>query len=376
MASTTTAATTTSTKKNSFIKHPEEISLESLPKKIKSHIFQSVRWEIVVNGIYLKNRHIHLYLYFFTESKPTSAQIWSSYLTKILMWLHIVSNYAPKHCSQSLSIFFFLTLLEKQLPNNNAINNALNNAIVNAEHVNTAFTFSCKPKNEIVLFRKEEWLKVFLHETFHAFGLDFSSMDCRNGHAFIQRNLFSVSSEVNVFEAYTEFWAEMWNIGFCAFFEQPTKKEYFSLVAFFLQLEQQFSCFQLVKTLNYMRLTYNELCNVQSAKTRHLYKEKSSVLSYYIIKTILISACDEFLQWSFQQNGYPTAFVFHLTARNVMSFCVFLQHMYRSPKLLKCIDLNEQKWRRLLNTSSSSTSSFSLNDLLKNTMRMSVCELE
>ena len=30
--------------------------------------------------------------------------------------------------------------------------------------------------SEIIIFRNEEWFKVFVHETFHLFGVDFSNM--------------------------------------------------------------------------------------------------------------------------------------------------------------------------------------------------------
>ena len=49
--------------------------------------------------------------------------------------------------------------------------------ILNSSHVNTAFTRTCPKKSEIVVFRKEEWFKVFIHESFHNFGLDFSDMN-------------------------------------------------------------------------------------------------------------------------------------------------------------------------------------------------------
>ena len=42
-------------------------------------------------------------------------------------------------------------------------------------HVNSGYTYTCKENNEIVIYREEEWLKVLIHESFHAYGLDFSS---------------------------------------------------------------------------------------------------------------------------------------------------------------------------------------------------------
>ena len=68
-------------------------------------------------------------------------------------------------------VFIYSTELTKNLPNSNI-------DILDQIHVNTAFTYSCiEQSNEIVIFRKEEWLKVLIHESFHNFGLDFSDMN-------------------------------------------------------------------------------------------------------------------------------------------------------------------------------------------------------
>ena len=63
-------------------------------------------------------------------------------------------------------------------------------------------------------------------------------------------------------------------------------------VEFFIHFERTYSFFQLVKTLNFMGLTYKDLYSEtekSSIMRENLYKEKSNVLSYYIIKTILIN---------------------------------------------------------------------------------------
>jgi L-rhamnose isomerase len=67
-------------------------------------------------------------------------------------------------------IYIYHTSLLKILPNTNV-------DILNENNVNTAFTRTCPSNSEIVVFRKEEWFKVFIHETFHSFGIDFASMN-------------------------------------------------------------------------------------------------------------------------------------------------------------------------------------------------------
>jgi hypothetical protein len=357
-----------------IIRQPKlpSLQLQNLPKPLQIHITRWIRWEVSVATLPVFDRDVTIY--FFTETKPVYAHM-EAYLTRIFMWLYILSHFAPRKCSHSLVLYFYMTSMEKTIPRDAREE-------INVEHVNTAFTFSCKFENEIVLFRKEEWFKVFLHETMHAFGLDFSGMNCEECNAFIQRQMFQVPSEINLYEAYTEYWAELWNIGFCAFFHTVTtvskdkekikskgngkdKTAFLSLARQYLQTERNFSCFQLVKCLRFMRLRYDDLCNHHVTK-KNTYKEKTNVLSYYIIKTILISHANSnaFLEWCFVHNGRDTPFVFQTTKRTLMAFCRFLQSRYRDPDLLACISDSE---KQLQGTNDS---------FLWHTMRMTTCEME
>ena len=62
-----------------------------------------------------------------------------------------------------------MTPIKKVLPSSPFV-------ILSPTHANTAVTTTCTADGEICLFRKEEIFKVFIHETFHSLGLDFSSM--------------------------------------------------------------------------------------------------------------------------------------------------------------------------------------------------------
>ena len=198
------------------------------------------------------------------------------------MWLYILNIYSSRECANTLTIYFYFTSLEKSLPNSNI-------HILDEINVNTAFTTTCPKDSEIVVFRKEEWFKVFIHETFHNFGLDFSAMNNNEINNCIL-NIFKVESLVNSYEAYTEFWAEIINASFCSFHSIKNKNdvnEFLSNTEFYINFERTYSFFQLVKTLDFMGLSYSDMYS----KSKHsiilrenLYKENTNVLSYYIIK--------------------------------------------------------------------------------------------
>jgi hypothetical protein len=60
--------------------------------------------------------------------------------------------------------------------------------------------------NGIYIFRKEEWFKVFIHETFHSLGLDFARMPEESANQALF-SIFPVRCDYRFYEAYTETWA-------------------------------------------------------------------------------------------------------------------------------------------------------------------------
>ena len=133
-----------------------------------------------------------------------------SIIRRIYMWLFVGTFFADKKCSQKLNIYLILLPDKKQLPQ-------INGEPIDREHINTAFTYSCKENNEIHIFREEEWFKVFIHETFHSLGLDFSQFNYSNTNKQIL-SIFNVVADVRIFETYCEIWAEICNNMFIVFF--------------------------------------------------------------------------------------------------------------------------------------------------------------
>jgi hypothetical protein len=216
--------------------------------------------------------------------------------------------------------------------------------------VNTAFTTTCPEKSEIVVFREEEWFKVFLHETIHNFGVDFSDMDLASIHSQVL-SLFKVESEVNLFEAYTECWAEIWNVVFCSYQDAKTKMRtktkihdlFLAAFSHFMEMEIKYGLFQMVKVLQFMGLEYKDLYQEResSAVLRNtLYKENSNVLAYYILKNIYLFYWEDFLSWCKKNNqdekNLPMEF--QKSTENVQSFFDLLTKKYKTRAFLEAVD--------------------------------------
>ena len=243
--------------------------------------------------------------------------------------------------------------------------------ILNEINVNTAFTTTCPSNSEIVIYRKEEWFKVFIHETFHNFGLDFSDMNLMNVNEKIL-SIFQVNSNVNLFESYTEFWARIINIVFCSFTNMKDKNninEFLINSEFFINYERVFSFFQMVKILNFMGLNYNNLYNKDNLNKKILYKENSNVLSYYIITLILIDNYQAFLLWCDTNN--TELLQFKKTQKNLEKYCTFIENNYKSKSIINGVECI----KKILNaTRLGSTKNHDLKYLLDN-LRMNICEL-
>jgi hypothetical protein len=347
----------------SQIPKPKSFNLNAFPKEVINVIDTYSTYTISCNfSLFNKNITIN----FITEKEYNNNKI-NKYINVIIMWLYVLNKYATKKCSETIKLYFYFTSLEKKIPQQSAEDN-----ILDEYNVNTAFTKTCSSNSEIVVFRKEEWFKVFIHECFHNFALDFSDINSNAGHNYIL-NIFPVNSEVNLFEAYAEFWAEIMNILFCSFFllkDKSDVNEFLSNSEILINFERTYSFFQLAKILDFMGITYQDLYlkNAHSHMLRNIkYKEKTNVLSYYVIKTILLNNYQSFLSWCNINN--ISLLQFNSTQSNIIKFCKFIEKNYKTKSMLDGLSSAEHLLFHLKKQKHK-------NKYLMTNLRMSICELE
>jgi hypothetical protein len=340
------------------IPRPAVLSSKYFHADIQSHINNFSKTEIKYT---FKMFARQITIIFVVEETNPNLQLYNKHVESMILWLHVLNKYASPRCSNTLVVYLYFTSLEKQLPNSNS-------TVLNELHVNTAFTTTCPSDSEIVIYRKEEWFKVFIHETFHNYGLDFSNMSMRECTNHIL-SLFPVKSDVNLFEAYTEFWAEIMNVLLFSFSHITVKsnlKDFLHNAEYLINNERTYSYFQLVKTLDFMGLNYTDLYT-QSKKSDTLrktnYNENTNVLSYYVIKTILLSNHQTFLGWCKSNN--KTILQFTHTRENLTSFCKYIEKHYKTAKMLEGVE-NAAKFMK----------KHPRNRFLHTNMRMSISEGE
>jgi hypothetical protein len=304
---------------------PTTFSNTSFPSEVLERIKGGRRYTLLYNISMFK---YPVALYFIVESSPTEAMrdIYGRYVHRIMTWLGVVNEYTNSTvCVKTLSVYIYHTPLKKTI--------GRTTDVLGENEVNTAFTRSCPKTAEIVIFRLEEWFKVFIHETFHTFGLDFSATDPHN--CTIQmRKMFNVKSSVNLFEAYAECWARILYSVFGAFIDHPMSVSKFERAAINnIQSEQLYSIFQMVQVLKYIGTTYSD---ISSSARISQYQEHTNVLAYYVITAVLINYHSQFIMWCTTHN--TTLLKFNNTVTNQNSLCAFIQSRYREKSFIEKTD--------------------------------------
>ena len=276
------------------------------------------------------------YIHIICEKKHNCTITYFKRLIKrMYIWLYVASTYANNECSQILNIYIHFTKQEKTLPIEKGL-------IIEQINVNTAYTYACATDNELHIYRKEEWFKVFIHETMHSLGLDFAMMDTTNSNAYILE-IFPVLSDVRISETYSEMWAELINILFIVYNEKSSTKTLINETLKMIKNEQKMSLFQCSKILNYYDLKYTELYDKNeniSLKRTEKYKEKTHVLSYYIIKSILMFYINDFLNWCSEINdNYSINFnkCREKVDENIRSFCDLIKRLHNKQEYIENI---------------------------------------
>jgi len=282
--------------------------IERFSKVGKKYSFIVGGRAIVIYAVYPYSGVIH---------KTAIYKMLNESVKKMYIWLYAGSHFAPTECSRELTVYWYLTDKKKVLPE-------IDGEPIRSLHANTAFTFACSPvPNNIYIYRKEEWFKVFIHESFHSLGLDFAKMSEEIANSYIFK-IFKVDCDLRFYEAYTETWAEIINVIFICM-ENPGL-----IFEILMNNERMFSLFQKTKILNHQKMKYRSLLS------KNNYKEETPVFSYYILKSIIIFFYDDFIEWCVDNNRGSISF--NKTPENIKSLVSFIKTRFENPEYLKSID--------------------------------------
>jgi hypothetical protein len=298
--------------------------LHHYPEDIRKIIFSKQHIAVVIS-FNIRGRDYHLYLFYPIASIPKATQIQEE-IRKIYTWLEVVHEHANESCSQTMTMYIYMTNHKKVMPTSKTQE-------LDRIHVNSAFTTACSESTVLNVFREEEWFKCFIHETFHNLGLDFSHSNNDSGDQYIHQ-LFHIMSDVRLYETYCEMWAEIIYLMFYTYRRQQTIEEHLLSFEEKLFIEQQFSLFQSAKILHHYNLNhYNQLMD---KTTTILYRDKTPTFSYYILKSLFMYHMDEFLQWCIDTNRHSLQFSTN-HSESILLYCQLIQKIHKNKHFVHSI---------------------------------------
>jgi hypothetical protein len=238
---------------------------------------------------------VDLTITFYTLTPKTP----SSEIDRVLRILHFLLPH--RKCRMTKAVFHIYSCQHlKVLPSSGPLGPA---------HVNTGYAYRC---SHMVVYREEEWAKVFIHECMHYFNMDADLKIVPE----IQAAFHSVT-KIELCESYCEMWARLLH---CCLVSVLCKEELGEL----LRVEQDFAYFQTAKVLDYAGTTYQE---VVQGKTRN-YKENTNVFAYYAVTCALLHSFHRF----------PLTFT-----NPPQVFVNFVLESYKVPSLFQKLKEAEQK---------------------------------
>jgi hypothetical protein len=254
---------------------------------------------------------------------PNRDAIPEQHISRICEWFLFCHFAFPSTKTlKTVNLYWFATPWPKKLPKK------LRGTLTQDE-INTGMT-SKYGSIEIVLYRQEEWYKVLMHETFHAFGFDFSAHDeLANISREIIQSTFRVNSEIALYETYTEIWAEF------LFLISEVERSGWTIPKMKRVWKQQcqFALQQCVKIWRHQSTGYYRYLSDPP-----LYEE-THVFAYHVLKTMALVYFDEYLRRGFMDS------VGMWNRDRVQDYAHFFVEKSRDRKWLRAVSGAENDWR-------------------------------
>ena len=293
-----------------------------IPGSIINYINNSKNTTYKVTGV-INSKNIELYFVCY-NNENINIYRYSSY---VFLIIYILTVKFKNTCSNFLNIQIYLTPYLKMNPEHSHI-------ILGKNEVNTGYSnVGCLSKSNVVIYRKEEWTKVLIHELFHNLNLDFALLDITPINKMLQKH-FNLTITFNVNECYAEIWGRLLLTFIVSYFNSLNRNEF---AINFNKLIKKEICFSLLQTIKIQ----NRIKNVKH------YKENTNAFVYYILTSGLMHNYANFIKWAAIHN--KDLFYFNKTSNNVYKYTQFILTSLKNENyklLIKCL-YNRKKTRSL-----------------------------
>ena len=291
-------------------------------KEVLHHIQRQLHYQY---NIMFSYNNIEFYIKIVFDELPLQIKEYVRYMKWVIC---LCCSNIKNDKKEKIHFSIYLTNLIKEIDLSNFEN------IIESSHCNSGFS-SFHNHLDVCIYRKEEWLKIFIHECFHIFNMDFSIEDANIKFS----DTFCIQSEFLIYESFVEFWARVLN---CAIFTYELKKnisqnDFYKLYRINLDLERIFSLYQANKLLNLFHITYNDVISIKKDNTYNkIYKENTNAFCYYVITSIMMNFFDKTIEWFNVHN--EDLLYFDKNENQIELFCHYIKHLSKNQSLIKMFD--------------------------------------
>jgi hypothetical protein len=315
----------TNLEKIKYINYSDLLDSKFISKQVKKCINKEIKYNLKI--IFLVNEiKINLDCYFINESDLVKFIKKLKLIVKIYSFMTFYFK-----TNKNLKLILYCTDLEKKL-------DFRKNNILDENNVNSGLSSFSKlsdKDNYIMIWRKEEFFKVFIHEIIHYLNLDFKS-------ELTLKNIFDIlcidkNMKIIPNEAFTDFWAITLN---CIIYTSINPKQ--NLIEN-IEREIKFILEQSAKIIYYYG--FSSWDDFSKNKCSIYFNQKTSIFSYYILKScmffyfnrtiqFLINDDDKLILRNIKKNEYEDYLSDIINSNKYIDFMnTLIKNMYSSSKV-------------------------------------------
>jgi hypothetical protein len=199
---------------------------------------------------------------------------------EIIPVIHYMVCLFPNNQKNTITVNYYLSDEKKEFPEDSSF--------LGVDNVNSGYCSNGSTECEITIYRKEEIVKVTIHELIH--GLHNVPLSDTEDIIQFYQNRYNISSQnVKIDEAYTEIWANIIN---CFILSLEFKGNEYGTFIQILAMEQLFCQIQASRIMNHTNMNH-QIIDIN---------KHTNVLAYYIIRCEIFQNLSGFLKYCREKN--------------------------------------------------------------------------
>jgi hypothetical protein len=278
---------------------------------------------------YVKGKLIYCYIikfmntdiYFFTEYIESNInknciKIINNICKLISIMRNIFNN------NKYLKIEYFDCKLKKQFPNKIG-------KILNENNCNSGFSYI--NRYYMVVYRREEYRRVIIHELLHTFLADYYLIDGCYNELLSKYFCLNNDENININETYTEIFATIINLIYIMIEKKIDERKIDEIY----KNELSYSILVFISILKYYGYKDVDELKRRNKKCNKIFIQKTSVFNYYILKPFMLLNIDKLLVLN---NRCSNNFIFSETTKCLENFYKLIINNFENKDFKKLIN--------------------------------------